>query len=352
LTFNIISTLPYKRYICSFRGCLSAYNKQWKLDAHLCKHTGVKPHACPWPGCVKSFCSRYHLTRHELTHTGEKPFPCTEAGCTQSFTTNANRATHVTRIHAQEAKKYVCKFENCGLEFKKHNQLKSHMCEQHTELPPYTCPHPGCSARFTFPSKLKRHEKVHRGYPCTEEGCAFTGKTWTELLKHKKEQHRPVVTCRYCSKVFRDTSSMEQHLYVHLDTRVVFRCPRDSCDSSFTTLFNLQSHIASFHENLRPFLCLHPDCGKAFAMKKSLQRHSIIHDPTRRKAKKPRPKRSLASRLSGFKDVKRVQGKDSTQNASVQPCASDLASILQDASLSCVMDSETFQNALAAPLAV
>lgn len=28
------------RFICSFPDCGASYNKAWKLDAHLCKHTG------------------------------------------------------------------------------------------------------------------------------------------------------------------------------------------------------------------------------------------------------------------------------------------------------------------------
>ena len=28
------------RFICSFPDCSASYNKAWKLDAHLCKHTG------------------------------------------------------------------------------------------------------------------------------------------------------------------------------------------------------------------------------------------------------------------------------------------------------------------------
>ena len=29
-----------RRFICSFPNCSAAYNKAWKLDAHLCRHTG------------------------------------------------------------------------------------------------------------------------------------------------------------------------------------------------------------------------------------------------------------------------------------------------------------------------
>ncbi|XP_042341353.1 general transcription factor IIIAa [Plectropomus leopardus] len=348
-----------KRYICSFTGCSAAYNKQWKLDAHLCKHTGVRPHACEHEGCGKSFCSPYHLSRHELTHSGVRPFHCTVDGCAEAFTTNANRERHMGRVHAHQNKKYVCKFEACGLEFKKKEQLKSHMCEQHTQLPPYQCTHEGCQMRFTVPSKLKRHEKVHRGYPCKEEGCSFTGKTWTEYLKHRKEQHRLTIKCEQCSKVFRDSWFLQQHQRVHSDTRVVFKCPRDGCDRSFTTIFNLQSHIGSFHEELRPFACTHPGCGRTFTMRQSLQRHSIAHDPERKKISKPRAKRSLASRLSGYRDTKRLVVKKhikptggSAHMNTDPPGPVELVSLLQDTSLLCSPVVDTLTDALTTPLTV
>ncbi|XP_026159275.1 general transcription factor IIIAa [Mastacembelus armatus] len=336
---------PHRLYICSFPSCSKTYNKQWKLDAHLCVHTGVKPYACEHDGCSKSFCSPYHLSRHELTHSRVKPFLCTVDGCTEAFTTNSNRARHVDRIHTQDRKKYVCRFEGCGLEFRKNKQLKSHMCEQHTQLPPYQCTYEGCQMRFAYPSKLKRHEKVHRGYPCTEEGCVFTGKTWTEYLKHRKEQHRVSLRCDQCSKVFRHSWFLDQHRQVHSDTRVVFKCPRDGCDRSFTTTFNLQSHISSFHEGLRPFACTHAGCAKTFSMKQSLQRHSVVHDPERKKLKIPRPRRSLASKLSGYSEAKRVVCKNrrkpesdsvSAHEPTDPPGAVELVSLLQDSSLLCL----------------
>lgn len=354
---------PQKRFICSIAGCPAAYNKQWKLDAHLCKHTGVKPYACGRDGCGKSFCSPYHLARHDLSHSGVRPFLCAADGCGEAFTTNANRARHMSRVHAREQRKYVCKFEGCGLEFRKNKQLKSHVCEQHTQLPPYQCTYEGCQMRFTFPSKLKRHEKVHRGYPCKEEGCGFTGKTWTEYLKHRKEQHRLALRCDQCSKVFRDSWFLQQHQRVHSDMRVVLRCPRDGCDRSFTTMFNLENHIKSFHEDLRPFACTHAGCGKSFAMRQSLQRHSIVHDPERKKLKKPKPKRSLPSRLSGYSTTKKVVCKErrapeshgkSAQKKSDPPGPVELVSLLQDTSLLCspAVDTHGLTNALTTPLTV
>ncbi|XP_026881953.1 general transcription factor IIIAa isoform X2 [Electrophorus electricus] len=286
-------------YICSFPDCKASYNKQWKFDAHICKHTGERPFECDHEGCGKAFYSKSHLARHQITHTGERPFKCTEEGCTQGFTTNANLKKHISCKHQQGVKQYICVFEGCGKSFKKNNLLKVHECT-HTLQLPHECSYEGCGKRFANPSKRKRHEKVHKGYPCTAEDCSFIGKNWTDLTKHRKE-HKVKVQCDQCKKMFRDMWFLRQHQRVHSETRVVFCCPREGCTRSYTTAFNLQSHILSFHQEERTFTCTHPGCGKAFAMKQSLQRHCVVHDPERKKQKKPHPTRSLASRLSGYK---------------------------------------------------
>ncbi|XP_062309651.1 general transcription factor IIIAa isoform X2 [Osmerus eperlanus] len=333
-----------RSFICSFPDCQAIYNKQWKLEAHMCKHTGVKPFVCDREGCGRSFCTKYHLARHELTHSGERPFRCTLDGCTNGFTTNANLQKHISRIHNQEQKQYVCVFEGCGKIFKKNKQLKSHQCEEHTLLPLYQCSFEGCLKRFSFPNKLKRHEKVHRGNPCVEQECSFIGRTWTEYTKHRRESHRVLLPCNKCNKVFRDTWFLEQHQQVHSEVRQVLKCPREGCERSFTTTFNLQNHIGSFHEELRPFTCPHAGCGKTFAMKQSLHRHGVVHNPELKKQRKHRPKRSLVSRLSGYKPGKRdffpqqqaTQSIGSRQPEQISTGGSeptDLSSLLKDTNL-------------------
>ncbi|NP_001081328.1 transcription factor IIIA [Xenopus laevis] len=304
----------YKRYICSFADCGAAYNKNWKLQAHLCKHTGEKPFPCKEEGCEKGFTSLHHLTRHSLTHTGEKNFTCDSDGCDLRFTTKANMKKHFNRFHNIKICVYVCHFENCGKAFKKHNQLKVHQFS-HTQQLPYECPHEGCDKRFSLPSRLKRHEKVHAGYPCKkDDSCSFVGKTWTLYLKHVAECHQDLAVCDVCNRKFRHKDYLRDHQKTHEKERTVYLCPRDGCDRSYTTAFNLRSHIQSFHEEQRPFVCEHAGCGKCFAMKKSLERHSVVHDPEKRKLKEkcPRPKRSLASRLTGY-----IPPKSKEKNASV-----------------------------------
>ncbi|XP_069859420.1 transcription factor IIIA [Dipodomys merriami] len=314
-----------RRFICSFPDCSANYNKAWKLDAHLCKHTGERPFVCDYEGCGKAFIRDYHLNRHILIHTGEKLFVCTASGCEQRFGTKSNLKKHVERKHENQQKQYICSFKDCEKAFKKHQQLKIHQC-QHTNEPLFRCLQEGCGKHFASPSRLKRHEKVHEGYVC-QKGCSFVAKTWTELLKHVRETHKEEITCEVCQRRFKRKDHLKQHMKTHAPERDVYRCPREGCGRTYTTVFNLQSHILSFHEEKRPFVCEYAGCSKTFAMKQSLIRHAVVHDPDKKKmkVKRSREKRSLASRLSGYipPKVKRGKGSSLSQDGESQSCVED-----------------------------
>nr|XP_008116091.1 PREDICTED: transcription factor IIIA [Anolis carolinensis] len=298
-----------KVFICSFPDCVATFNRPFKLKAHLLRHMGQeqeRPFICTYEGCGKGFTRDAHLKRHYLIHTGEKPYECTVPGCNEKFITKANLNKHVIRRHLQ--RKYVCEFENCGKAFKKHQQLKVHE-SQHTGEPIFKCTHEDCGKHFATPAHLKRHGKTHEGYPCRKGDCPYVGKTWSELLKHMRYSHTEPVICKICSKEFTRKDYLRSHQKIHAANREVLKCPRENCERTYTTVFNLKSHILSFHEARRPFRCDHPGCGRDFAMKQSLIRHTVIHDPEKRnaKVKKPRPRRSLASHLSGYIPLKSDQ---------------------------------------------
>ncbi|KAM5181498.1 transcription factor IIIA [Mantella aurantiaca] len=293
-----------RRFICSFPDCSASYNKAWKLQAHLCKHTGERPFSCTYEGCSKGFVTLFHLTRHSMTHTREKPCKCEAPDCDLSFSTMSNMRKHYQRAHLSPNLIYVCHFADCGKTFKKHIKLKIHQYI-HTNQQPYKCNHEGCDKSFASPSRLKRHEKVHAGYPCLKDvTCPFVGKTWTEYLKHAAATHSEPAICDVCERKFKNKSRLKDHKKSHDKDRIVYRCPRDNCDRTYTKTFGLQNHILSFHEKLRPFSCVHPGCNKTFAMKHCLDKHANTHDSEKKKMKKPRPKRSLASRLSGYNPKK------------------------------------------------
>ncbi|XP_068604343.1 general transcription factor IIIA, b [Brachionichthys hirsutus] len=277
-----------KSYICSFFDCNAEFSKSWKLEAHLCKHTGLKPFTCDT--CAERFCTRYQLTRHELDHSGEKPHKCSADGCAEAFVTNGGMKDHMARAHLQE-KQYKCDQEGCGECFNKKNQLKAHKNE-HQQILPFQCTFSDCDQKFPTRGKLKRHERMHGGYPCEDEACPFQGKTWTEYLKHRNK-HTVKVPCGGCKKLFNNTWFLRQHeLRAHSGERRTLTCPREGCDKEFAHGFNLESHVLGDHDGKKPFICMSEGCGKSFAMKESLWRHSAAHDPEKKKLTKLHPKKN------------------------------------------------------------
>ncbi|KAM4606020.1 general transcription factor IIIA, b [Polymixia lowei] len=278
-----------KSYICSFFDCKAKFSKLWKLEAHLCKHTGLRPFSCE--NCDKSFCTRYQLTRHQLNHSGDRPHKCLAEGCSEDFVTHSSMKNHMARLHQQQEKYYKCDHQGCGKDFTKKSQLNAHRCE-HTQLLPFHCSFNGCTREFPSHGKMKCHEKVHQGYPCQEDNCPFQGKTWTEYQKHRKE-HRIKLQCDDCKKLFVDAWFLRQHRRrVHSGMNRLFRCPKDGCDKTFTQHFNLESHVLGDHEGKKMFSCAHPGCGRSFTMKESLWRHGVVHDPAKEKLQKLRPRKN------------------------------------------------------------
>ncbi|XP_060756832.1 general transcription factor IIIA, b [Neoarius graeffei] len=275
---------PSKSFVCSFSNCKASFSKLWKLEAHYCKHTGLRPFACD--SCDKSFCIRSQLTRHHMRHTGEKLYQCSVDGCSEGFISTAGLKNHTERVHQHKERYYVCDYEGCLKEFRKNKQLKSHKCE-HTNQLPFECEFEGCGKKYTTSKKLQKHERVHDGYPCAEEGCAFQGKTWTEYQAHRKMEHREALQCDSCAKVFQKARFLKRHrLSVHLGVRRVFKCTKEGCLKTYATHFKLQNHILSLHEGKCPFICPHDGCGKAFAMEESLKRHAVVHNPQKKKMQK------------------------------------------------------------------
>ncbi|XP_067107556.1 general transcription factor IIIA, b [Osmerus mordax] len=310
-----------KKFACSFVNCESTFSKSWKLQAHLCKHTGLKPFSCET--CEKSFCTRYQLTRHQLSHSGEKPFKCLVEGCSEAFTTHASMKNHMTRIHQHQEKRFKCDHLGCGKDFKKKYQLSTHKCE-HSQLLPFHCNAEGCKREFPTSRKLRCHEKVHRGYPCEVEGCLFQGKTWTDYQKHRKE-HRVRLQCDGCRKKFWEAWFLHLHkLWIHSGERRLFRCPKQGCERTFTTRFNLDSHVTGEHEHKKDFPCSHPGCGKSFVMKESLRRHGVMHDPEKKKLVK---QKSQPQKMSTAKKT------SESVTRSTRALTSGLASRLRNASL-------------------
>ncbi|EGV93375.1 Transcription factor IIIA [Cricetulus griseus] len=171
------------RFICSFPDCGASYNKAWKLDAHLCKHTGERPFVCDYEGCGKAFIRDYHLSRHVLIHTGEKAFVCPQEGCGKHFASPSRLKRHM-KVHEEEVSCAVCQKT-----FKRKDYLKQHMKTHDSERMVYFCPRQGCWRTYTTAFNLQSHilsfHEEQRPFVCEHDGC---GKTFAMKVKRPQER--------------------------------------------------------------------------------------------------------------------------------------------------------------------
>ncbi|XP_077480493.1 general transcription factor IIIA, b [Stigmatopora argus] len=277
-----------KRFLCSFSDCQALFTKLWKLEAHLCKHTGSKPFSCE--NCDKSFRSRQQLARHELGHGELKPHECPTDGCFEAFVRRGSLKKHIVRAHQHQIEEFQCTHEDCQRRFRKKYQLKAHMGE-HQGLLAFCCHVEDCAKEFPSRAKLKHHDNVHKGYPCEEELCPFLGKTWSGYRKHR-QVHRVKLPCQKCKKEFNNRWFLRQHeFHSHAEGKRDFSCPKEGCARTYTRRFNLDEHVLGDHEGKKPFSCTYAGCSRSFAMKESLWRHGVVHDPLKQKLKKLNPRK-------------------------------------------------------------
>ncbi|KAJ3611001.1 hypothetical protein NHX12_021017 [Muraenolepis orangiensis] len=280
-----------KPFICSFFDCKASFVKSWKLEAHLCEHTGLKPFPCL--DCDRNFCTGYQLNRHQRTHSGDKPYACKADGCVEAFATPSSMKNHMVKTHQNQGKLYKCDQPSCGKDFNKKYLLRAHAYE-HTKVLPFQCTFTNCTKEFPSRATLKKHDKIHKGYPCDVDGCPFQGNFWSEYLTHRKE-HKVKSQCDKCQKQFNNGRFLHLHdLHVHLGVKKALLCPHE-CGKTFTRQFHRESHVLSEHDGTKAFSCGSPNCSKAFAMKESLWRHSVVHDPKRTKMTKLQSKTNKPS---------------------------------------------------------
>lgn len=206
----------------------------------LSAHSNERPFTCSFEGCEKAFALKHHLSRHEKTHLNKKSFACTFDGCAESFS--------------------------------KHDQLRRHICTEHTGEPVYKCE--TCSLGFDTRSRYRKHQKTaHSGkiYLCGHDDCLAAFSKWSEVVAHRRTEHKKVFVCSECGKTdFSDESAFRRHLGSH---RVVESTPQicPKCGKDFLSRKSLRAHLLAVHETVRPFSC--SICNVSYGYKKLLIKH-------------------------------------------------------------------------------
>nr|AHA51413.1 transcription factor [Lampea lactea] len=188
---------------CIFTNCGHRFDKQWKLDAHICFHTGERPFICEEPGCDKSFIRKTHLQRHALSHSEARPHICST--CKSSFKILSNLRKH-ERTHAGK-KPYSC--TECEAAFLKKTQLYAHLMTTHDKPTPFQCD--VCDKSFTNQVHLSRHKRKHFSrFMCTD--CLEVFDKFSVLQKHISREHKKKHVCDVCNTTFSSLSNLNSHV--------------------------------------------------------------------------------------------------------------------------------------------
>ncbi|XP_028842354.1 P43 5S RNA-binding protein-like isoform X2 [Denticeps clupeoides] len=283
---------------CTHAECGATFTREWRLKEHESAHTGARPQLCPVPGCGRRFTRTSHLRRHSLQHTGVKQFKCTGAGCAKTFFNSDHLKKHIRYAHGDKDRYFKCTFPNCTETFKKRRLLKHH--QQSHGLSSFRCSKEGCQMTFDTRSALKAHEQTHTGYTCPKPGCQAVEYTWGKMRRHMA-QHPASFSCAACKKTIGKRDALRRHKRTHALQKPVLLCPSQGCQAYFSTTFNLQHHIRKVHLQLLRHACSFPGCTRSFAMRESLARHLVHHDPEacKVKCKRRRSNKSWQKRLEG-----------------------------------------------------
>lgn len=257
---------------------------------------------CTWPDCGRTYGKASKLTEHVRSHTGERPFVCYQ--CSKTFLRNGHLRRHQQTVHSEDPlgrKPFVCPVTGCAASFSLRHHLRRHE-RTHSDSRPFACSQAHCPSRFTRREQLKRHlvtqhpNEAHqlstapslvpqgKTYVCGVEGCQETFPKWTAVVKHRREAHPPPTAhgCGLCGRTFGKARNLRLHVErIHMGLRVgdrpscAFPCTWPGCERAFSSRNAAKVHLATVHENLRPYGC--EQCGRSFGHKHLLTRHRRTH---------------------------------------------------------------------------
>lgn len=201
-------------------------------------------YTCSFEDCGLQFKRKDQLDSHEYTHNQIRKFPCTEGDCTKSYVNNAHLQRHKRTAHTKNPSKQLlyCTGTDCAAYFDSTAKLKSHLLKVHGGVQREYICE-HCDVKFVRKSKLRLHMFTHTG----------------------NYRYR----CDACDKGFFQMG----HLTRHQKTHAQRKC--DKCEEIFTKWSLLMAHKRTAHTTEDENKC--GVCGKVCQSKRSLKYHSKVH---------------------------------------------------------------------------
>lgn len=208
-----------------------------------------------------------------LTHRKHKPADsslyCAE--CNRSFPDTTRLKTHNLRHKPRPCTK-------CGESFKGFIDLNQHYVEVHDFRGPFPCNL--CERSYTDLRGLIRHERSHTGdlpFQCPKCPKAFSYASALTLHDRTHTKEAPFL-CWDCGKGCKSNAALRIHrLCCHSSVEEKRFCC-EHCGKAYALKRSLDLHVAKLHTGVR-YPCAH--CGKLFRSASSLTRHDLTHTEER-----------------------------------------------------------------------
>ena len=163
--------------------------------------------------------------------------------------------------------------EVCAKTFKTHERLKKHIVRVHSVVEGLECPQ--CAKPYRNDFLLSQHVIQVHNFKVVKCHLCFKTVRQTNLKTHMETSHTEVknlLSCRYCSKLFRNKISLKKHEYlIHVRDKS-YDC--DQCSQTFKMKHHLKNHMLK-HSGERAFKC--DVCEKSFGRKQILDTHMLSH---------------------------------------------------------------------------
>ena len=161
--------------------------------------------------CLKEYYFRHAFENHVAKHNGEPTFQCQQ--CSKKCYTALYLRRHELDNHKNGDKRVFC--TQCDYSTKTIGALRVHMSGIHTDERPFDCD--SCGGKFKNKNALSSHKNIHRA------------------RKHK---------CKYCDKLFVESSQLKIHIDIHEEN---YRYFCKVCDKKFIQSGNLKLHMRKHH---------------------------------------------------------------------------------------------------------
>ena len=199
--------------------------------------------------------------------------------CGKKFESWTDHKDHIDTIHDGKMK-YSCGFCNEKFDdkilFTTHTRSLKNVCKMKKEYYKHICPE--CGMMFLTETRIESHHKlVHENSGCFEcKNCDEVFKNPRKLKQHFRNVHLDPVNCEICGKVIKSKHYFDRHMKTNHTSNEEKDYKCDFCPKAFAFKRTLNNH-RMIHTGEKPFKCNYCDAKFTDLSTRRQHEQSSIH---------------------------------------------------------------------------